>query len=86
VISTAESVHRDLPLNFFLERYRDSFEAEMQAFVRAALNREPAPVSGQDGRAPVVIALAARKSYEEGRPVRLEEISPRESVLATAFV
>jgi myo-inositol 2-dehydrogenase/D-chiro-inositol 1-dehydrogenase len=86
VISTAESVHRDLPLNFFLERYRDSFEAEMQAFVRAILNHEPAPVSGQDGRAPVVIALAARKSYEEGRAVRLEEISPRESVLATAFV
>jgi myo-inositol 2-dehydrogenase/D-chiro-inositol 1-dehydrogenase len=86
VISTAESVRRDLPLNFFLERYRDSFEAEMQAFVRAVRNHEPAPVSGQDARAPVVIALAARKSYEESRPVRLEEISPVEGVLATAIV
>ncbi len=27
-----------------------------------------------DGRIPVVMALAARKSYDEHRPVRLEEV------------
>jgi hypothetical protein len=28
-----------------------------------------------DGRVPVVMALAARKSFDEGRPVRLEEVA-----------
>jgi myo-inositol 2-dehydrogenase/D-chiro-inositol 1-dehydrogenase len=62
-----------LPLNFFLERYADSFIAENAAFVDAVLHDKPVPVSGEDGRAPVVMALAARRSYEENRPVRLRE-------------
>jgi len=33
-------------------------------------------VTGADGRAPVVIGLAARLSYDENRPVSLNEISP----------
>ena len=32
-------------------------------------------VSGLDGRIPVVMALAARKSYDEHRPVRLDELA-----------
>lgn len=75
VISTAESVRRDLPLNFFMDRYLDSFANELRAFVEAIINDRPAPVTGADGRAPVVMALAARKSYEEGRPVRIAEIA-----------
>ena len=75
VISDGQSVRRDLPLNFFMERYTESFVAEMTAFVNAVLNDQPTPVTGQDGRAPVVIGLAARKSYDENRPVRLSEIA-----------
>jgi myo-inositol 2-dehydrogenase/D-chiro-inositol 1-dehydrogenase len=74
VISDVHSIHRDLPLNFFMERYTESFLAEMQAFVDAVLHDRPVPVSGADGRAPVVLALAARQSHREGRPVRLTEI------------
>jgi myo-inositol 2-dehydrogenase/D-chiro-inositol 1-dehydrogenase len=74
VVSTAESVRRDLPLNFFMDRYLESFGNELRAFVEAVVEDKPTPVSGQDGRAPVVMALAARKSYEEGRPVTLQEI------------
>jgi myo-inositol 2-dehydrogenase / D-chiro-inositol 1-dehydrogenase len=73
-ISDAQSVRRDLPLNFFMERYTESFLREMQAFVQAVLRDEPVPVTGQDGRAPVVMALAAQKSHRENRPVRLSEI------------
>jgi myo-inositol 2-dehydrogenase/D-chiro-inositol 1-dehydrogenase len=83
VISTAESVRRDLPLNFFMDRYVESFANELQAFVGAVVRGEPTPVTGADGRAPVVMALAARKSYEEGRPVRLEEVRAREASLET---
>ncbi len=75
VISTADSVRRDLPLNFFLDRYTQSFESELRAFVEAVIKDTPTPVTGADGRAPVVMGLAARKSYDEHRPVRLEEIS-----------
>jgi myo-inositol 2-dehydrogenase/D-chiro-inositol 1-dehydrogenase len=73
-LSTAESVRRDLPLNFFMERYTESYGRELQAFVDAVLNDRPVPVSGKDGRVPVVIGLAARKSYDENRPVRTAEI------------
>jgi myo-inositol 2-dehydrogenase / D-chiro-inositol 1-dehydrogenase len=44
----------------------------MAAFVDAVLHDRPVPVTGQDGRAPVAIGLAARRSYEERRPVRLD--------------
>jgi myo-inositol 2-dehydrogenase / D-chiro-inositol 1-dehydrogenase len=75
VVSTAESVRRDLPLNFFMDRYTESFVNELRAFVGAVLEGSPTPVNGIDGRIPVVMALAARRSYDERRPVRLEEIS-----------
>jgi myo-inositol 2-dehydrogenase / D-chiro-inositol 1-dehydrogenase len=74
VISNAEKVSRDLPLNFFMDRYLDSFLAEMRAFVRAVIEDRTPPVTGADGRAPVVMALAARRSFDEKRPVRLDEI------------
>lgn len=61
------------PLYFFLERYNQSFIVELQAFIDAIIADEPVPVSGMDGRMPVVMGLAARRSYDENRPVRLDE-------------
>ncbi len=62
-------------MNFFMDRYLDSFANELRAFVEAVGKDQPTPVTGADGRAPVVMALAARKSYEEGRPVRIAEVA-----------
>jgi myo-inositol 2-dehydrogenase/D-chiro-inositol 1-dehydrogenase len=81
VISTSASVRRDLPLNFFMERYTESFTRELAAFVAAVAEDKPTPVTGIDGRIPVVMALAARRSYDERRPVKLEEVA---SIPATA--
>jgi myo-inositol 2-dehydrogenase/D-chiro-inositol 1-dehydrogenase len=81
VVSTAESVRRDLPLNFFMDRYQESFANELRAFVDAVVHDKPVPVSGQDGRVPVAMALAARKSYDERRPVLLEEIQAAEATV-----
>jgi myo-inositol 2-dehydrogenase/D-chiro-inositol 1-dehydrogenase len=78
VISNHQSVHRDLPLNFFMERYTESFVLEMAAFVHAVLRDTPIPVSGHDGRVPVVMGLAARKSCAENRPVQLSEVEHAE--------
>ena len=74
VVSTAKEVRRDLPLNFFMERYTESFVNELRAFVKAVAEDKPTPVTGMDGRIPVVMGLAARKSHDERRPVRLSEI------------
>jgi len=74
IISTPDNIRRDLPLNFFMERYTESYRAEMQAFISAVVEDKPVPVTGHDGRVPVVMGMAARKSYEENRPVRLDEI------------
>ena len=75
VISTATAVRRDLPLNFFMDRYTESFANELREFVAAVIEDKPVPVSGIDGRIPVVMALAARRSYDEGRPVKLAEVA-----------
>jgi myo-inositol 2-dehydrogenase / D-chiro-inositol 1-dehydrogenase len=74
VVSDASSIRRDLPLYFFVERYTDSYIAEMRAFAQAVLEDKPTPVTGLDARYPVVMGLAARKSYDENRPVKLSEI------------
>lgn len=73
-ISDAQRVHRDLPLNFFMERYTESYVNEMKAFVQCVVNDTPPPVTGLDGRIPVVMGYAAQKSYREKRPVKLSEI------------
>ncbi|NLF00249.1 MAG: inositol 2-dehydrogenase [Anaerolineales bacterium] len=74
VLSTADSVRRDLPLNFFLERYAESYVREVSAFVEAVATGGPVPVSGLDGRSAVAAGIAARRSLDEHRPVRLAEV------------
>ena len=76
IISTAQGVCRDLPHNFFIERYTESYVKELSDFIDAVLNDKPVPVCGVDGRIPVVMGLAAHKSQAENRPVRLDEILP----------
>ena len=72
-LSDARGVHGALPLHFFVERYTDSYIAEMAAFIRCIQEDTPPPVTGLDGRVPVVMGRAALQSLAEGRPVRLEE-------------
>ena len=74
VISTAAAIRRDLPFHFFMDRYTESFTNELRAFVRAVREDRPTPVTGIDGREVLRMGLAARKSYDERRAVRTEEI------------
>jgi myo-inositol 2-dehydrogenase / D-chiro-inositol 1-dehydrogenase len=74
-IATAAG-HATPPLqHFFLERYTRSYLDQWAAFVDLVEGRAPSPVTGADGRAPLVIGLAAWKSVREGRPVRCDEIT-----------
>ncbi len=69
-----DGVHGSLPYNFFMDRYIDAYANEMKIFCDAVINDKKPPVSGQDGLMSVVIALAAKKSHLENRPVKLSEI------------
>ena len=74
-VSTAQSIRRDRPLNFFMDRYTESFANELRAFIQALVEGKPVAVTGDDGRAPVVMAIAAKKSLDEHRPVKLSEVA-----------
>lgn len=74
VISTAEGVCSEKPLYFFLERYMQSFRDEIKAFITAITTDTETLVGTQDGLASVIIALAATKSLQENRAVRIQEI------------
>ena len=75
VVSSGDAVYRDKPLYFFVERYTESFVSELRSFVNAVREDLSTEVTGIDGRIPVQMALAARKSYDEHRPVRMDEIT-----------
>jgi len=75
ILSTKDNVRRDLPLNFFMDRYIESYAIEMMAFIKAVNEDTAVPVTGFDGKQAVVMGLAAKKSLDEGRPVKLSEIS-----------
>jgi len=74
LLSNAKVVQRDLPLNFFLERYLDSYLAEMNEFIQAAREGRPSPVPGRDGRRATILAMAAHRSRETRQPVAVDEI------------
>jgi len=75
--SCESGVIGEKPLYFFLERYKDSFIAEMRAFLDAVAGDKPIPVTGEDGMQNLRVGLAAKRSLAERRPVKLSEI-PRE--------
>ena len=74
VTSNDEGISSAKPPYFFLERYMDAYQAELEAFIHMLVDDSEPEVTGVDGRMPVVIGLAAWKSYREGRPVKLSEV------------
>ncbi|HZM16566.1 MAG TPA: inositol 2-dehydrogenase [Candidatus Krumholzibacteria bacterium] len=68
----AHGQHRERPQRFFLERYQESYVAEMQEFVDCVRQGREAAVSGQDGLQAVLLAQAARRSLLQDRPVHID--------------
>ena len=71
----ASAQKRDLPLVFFLERYTDSYVAEIREFVDCVLTGKEPSCGGKDGLQAVILGLAAKKSFAERRPVKISEIA-----------
>jgi myo-inositol 2-dehydrogenase/D-chiro-inositol 1-dehydrogenase len=74
VVSNASGVFGPLPQFFFIERYTESYVAEMKEFVKCIQQDTSPPVNGLDGRIPVVMGYAAKMSFDENRPVKLSEV------------
>ena len=73
VVADAAGFHAPTLPYFFLERYAPAFVRELEAFADA-LEGAPVAVTGWDGRQALAAAVAATRSAEEGRFVRLDEI------------
>jgi len=69
-----EGEHASKLLHFFMDRYTESYACEMRLFVDAVVKNGEVPVGGRDGLLSVAIALAAKKSMQENRPVKVQEI------------
>jgi myo-inositol 2-dehydrogenase/D-chiro-inositol 1-dehydrogenase len=74
ILLDSKGSHEALPLNFFMERYTESYYREIRAFIDCVFKDTPSPVSGKDGLLAVIIGLAAKKSMNEGRPVKVNEV------------
>ena len=74
VISNADGVTGEKPLFFFLERYMAAYAKEVKCFIDAIEADTDTPLGVMDGLEPVLMGLAAKKSLEEHRPVKISEI------------
>jgi myo-inositol 2-dehydrogenase / D-chiro-inositol 1-dehydrogenase len=75
-LHTADFTDRAEPLlNFFIERYREAFDAEISEFVDAVESGRVPSVGFEDGRLSLVLAEAALKSIAEARVVAVKEIA-----------
>lgn len=71
---TSRGIQGALPLNFFLERYAEAYKTEISEFIKCLTNGQNIPVTGEDGKLSLVIGLAAIKSIQKNRPVKIIEI------------
>lgn len=62
------------PWGGFLERFAPAYEAELDAFVRAARGDIPNPCDGYEALTALRVAEACELSRSEGRPVHMTEI------------
>jgi myo-inositol 2-dehydrogenase/D-chiro-inositol 1-dehydrogenase len=61
--------------HWFVDLFGEAYSAELAHFVAHVRGLAPADSTGEDGRAALVLALAALRSVETGRPVRVADIS-----------
>ncbi len=70
----ARGSHGPSPYYFFLERYEDAYREEMSRFVESLSTNKPVSVGIEDAYQATAIAMSAKRSLFEGRPVSIEEI------------
>ena len=71
-LSSGQTVSRDKPLYFFVERYQDSYYAEFDHFLTCIETGAKPQVGAEDGRRAMIICEAALASARSGKfePIR----------------
>ena len=69
-----EGVSHDV-VPFFMERFKDAYLIQLQDFVGNILTDQAPSITCADGVEALRIAIAARRSFEENRPVELKQIN-----------
>ena len=71
-LSDARAISRDKPLFFFVERYAESYAAELDHFVECVDGKRNPHVGADDGRKAMILCETALASVKSGRlePVR----------------
>lgn len=64
-------------LNFFLERYIDSYEKELGVFVTSLVEDKPFPTTLFDGLQALYLAVCAMESVKTGRTISVNPDGPR---------
>jgi myo-inositol 2-dehydrogenase/D-chiro-inositol 1-dehydrogenase len=69
--SAERTAARDLVLNFFIERYRQAYESELNSFVASLEEGRPMSPDFADGLEALHLAVAAEESLRTGRVVEV---------------
>jgi len=72
LVLTAEHIAHD-GVPYFMERYSEAYVEELRSFAACVAAGHTPEVSALDARAATAIAVAATRSLDEGRPVRVSE-------------
>ncbi len=59
------------PLHFFLERYKQAYQNELDDFIDALINNQPPLLCGTDGKNALLLADAAWQSHQSGQAVKI---------------
>jgi myo-inositol 2-dehydrogenase/D-chiro-inositol 1-dehydrogenase len=69
-----EAVEGDTGWDSFLTRFEPAYRAELEAFIPVARGEAPSPCTARDGLEAMRIAIAATRSRQEGRPIRIADV------------
>jgi myo-inositol 2-dehydrogenase / D-chiro-inositol 1-dehydrogenase len=68
---------RDTSWDGFMSRFATAYRAELEAFLAFARGEIESPCTARDGLEAMRIAIAAGRSLEDGRPVRVADVTGR---------
>ena len=71
ILATNAGVISEKPHYSFVERFKDAYLKQFEAFFAAVLQDKPVLVSDDDALKAITIALAAKQSYQTNKPVEV---------------
>lgn len=77
ILCNKENESRENPLDFFLERYRDSYKNELEDFIFNIQNNNPPSVGIDESIEATILALAALQSHQQKQMIEIASIKAK---------